>query len=160
MSIVTSYSFSQLPDVKGVNISPRTVPTDRHLCFNNQLLTTQTVVQLIIVLLRQYALPWLRRKAYNQLYPYHNQPAADITLRKNMYIFTRHNVLEDNLNVFVTVGSRVLVPEADHVTKLVNDDTQLVTVLANRDCLRSVATLANERTTPERGVTMRDWHKT
>ena len=59
-------------------------------------------------------------------------------------LVTWHYVLEDDLNVFVSVGSGVFVPEADHVTQLVNDDAQLVTVLAYRDSLRSVAALADK----------------
>jgi len=62
--------------------------------------------------------------------------------------FTGQDVLEDDLNVIVSVGSRVFVPEADHVTKLVHDDAELVAVLADRDRLRTVAALSHERTAP------------
>lgn len=45
--------------------------------------------------------------------------------------FTGKDVLEDDLNVVVSVRSRVFVPEPDHVTELVDDDAELVTVLAD-----------------------------
>jgi len=61
---------------------------------------------------------------------------------------TGQDVLEDDLDVVVAVRARVLVPEADHVTELVDDDAELVAVLADRDRLRSVAALSHERTAP------------
>ena len=61
---------------------------------------------------------------------------------------TGHDVLADDVDVIVAIGSRVLVPEADHVTQFVDDDAELVAVLADGDGLRSVAALANERAAP------------
>jgi len=48
----------------------------------------------------------------------------------------------------VSIRSRVFVPEADDVTKFVDDDAELVTVLADRDRLRTVAAFSDERTAP------------
>ena len=62
--------------------------------------------------------------------------------------FTGQDVFEDDLDVVVTVWARVLVPEADDVAELVNDDAELVAVLADRDRLRTVAALSHERTAP------------
>jgi hypothetical protein len=38
------------------------------------------------------------------------------------------------------------VPEANHVTQLMHNNAKLVTVLPNRNCLWSIATLPNKRT--------------
>jgi hypothetical protein len=46
----------------------------------------------------------------------------------------------------ITVGACVLMPEANHVSQLMNHNTKLVTVLPNGNCLRPIATLANKRT--------------
>jgi len=64
--------------------------------------------------------------------------------------FTRQDIFKDDLDVIVSVRSRVLVPEADHVTQFVDDDAELVAVLADRDCLRSAAAFPDERATPIR----------
>jgi hypothetical protein len=37
-------------------------------------------------------------------------------------------------------------PEANHMTQLMHHDAKLVTVLPNRNCLWSIATLSNKRT--------------
>lgn len=55
-----------------------------------------------------------------------------------------HNVARNDLHVLVSVGSRMLVPEADDVAELVDDDAELVAVLADADGLRTVASLADE----------------
>jgi len=62
--------------------------------------------------------------------------------------FTRQDIFKDDLDVIVSVRSRVLVPEADHVTQFVDDDAELVAVLADRDRLRTVAALSHEWTAP------------
>jgi len=49
--------------------------------------------------------------------------------------------------MLVSVGPCVLVPEADDVTQFVNDDAQLVAVLADRDRLGTVTALADKRAT-------------
>ena len=49
----------------------------------------------------------------------------------------------------VPVWSRVLVPEANHVSQLVDYDAELVTVLAYGYSLSPLTTFANERTTSE-----------
>jgi hypothetical protein len=46
----------------------------------------------------------------------------------------------------ITVRACVLVPEANHVTQLMHYDAKLVTILPNRNCLWSIATLPNKRT--------------
>jgi len=66
------------------------------------------------------------------------------TLRSTL---TWHNVFIDNFHVLVSIRPGVLVPEADHVTKLVNYDAELVTVLADTDCLVPVPALTHKRTT-------------
>ena len=58
--------------------------------------------------------------------------------------FTRQDIFKDDLDVIVSVRSRVLVPEAHHVTQFVDDDAELVAVLADRDRLRTVAALSHE----------------
>jgi len=70
--------------------------------------------------------------------------APTMMLRKTL---TWHYVLIDNFHVLVSVRSRVLVPEADHVTELVNYDAELVTVLADTDRLVPVPALTHKRTT-------------
>ena len=47
--------------------------------------------------------------------------------------------------MFVPVGPRVLVPEADHVAQLVDHDAELVAVLADRDGLLAVSATADKR---------------
>lgn len=41
------------------------------------------------------------------------------------------NVVPDNADVFVSIGPRVLMPEANHVTQLVHHNAKLVTVFPN-----------------------------
>lgn len=58
------------------------------------------------------------------------------------------DVIPDDGHVVVTVGSRVLVPEADDVAKFVHDDTKLVAVLADGDGLGPVSTTTHIGATP------------
>jgi hypothetical protein len=58
---------------------------------------------------------------------------------------TGHYVLAYDLNMVVAVRACVLMPEANHVTQLMDHDTKLVAVLPNGNCLWSIATLPNER---------------
>ena len=57
-------------------------------------------------------------------------------------------MLVEDVDVVAPVRARVFVPESDHVTELVNDDAELVTVLTDRDRLRTTAALTDERTAP------------
>jgi len=57
------------------------------------------------------------------------------------------------MHIVASVRARVLVPESDHVSELVDDYTELVAVLAYRDRLRSTTTLSYERTASARHVT-------
>ena len=50
------------------------------------------------------------------------------------------------MDVIVAIGSRVLVPEADHVTQFVDDDAELVAVFADGNCLSAVAAFTYKRT--------------
>ena len=59
---------------------------------------------------------------------------------------TWHDVFVENVYVVAPVRPGVFVPEADHVTELVDDYSELVAVLAYRDRLRSTTTLSHERT--------------
>jgi hypothetical protein len=60
---------------------------------------------------------------------------------------TCHYVLTYDLDVVIAVGPCVLMPEANHMPQLMYHNAELVTVLANRDSLRTIATLPNKRTT-------------
>ena len=64
--------------------------------------------------------------------------------------FTGHDVFGDDLHVRVTVGTRMFMPEADHMTELVNHNPQLIAILADTDRLRAVSSLAHERATTEK----------
>ena len=59
-------------------------------------------------------------------------------------IDTGHNVLADDVDVVVAIGSGMFVPEADDVTQLVDDDAELVAILADGYGLRPVAPFAHE----------------
>ena len=63
---------------------------------------------------------------------------------------TWHDVFVQDMYVVASVWPSVFVPESDHVTQLVDDYAELVTVLADRDCLRSAAAFPDERATPIR----------
>lgn len=60
------------------------------------------------------------------------------------------DVIPDDGDVIVTVGPRVLVPEADDVTQFVHHDAEFVTVLAYGDSLGPVATTTHIGTTPNK----------
>jgi len=61
-----------------------------------------------------------------------------------------HYVLAHYLDMVITVGPCMLMPEANHMPQLVYHNAELVTVLANRNSLRSIATLPNKRTASTR----------
>lgn len=63
---------------------------------------------------------------------------------------TDYNVISHDLHVIVTIGPGMFVPEADHMSKLVHDDTELVAVFTNGYRLRTVATFAHKRTASEK----------
>lgn len=58
------------------------------------------------------------------------------------------DVAPDDADVLVAVRARVLMPEADHMTQLMNHDAELVTVLPNGDGLGATAPPAHIRTAP------------
>lgn len=58
------------------------------------------------------------------------------------------DVLAHDGHVAVSVWSRVLMPEADDVTQLMDHDAELVTVLANGDGLGAPATAAHVGAAP------------
>lgn len=55
--------------------------------------------------------------------------------------------------MIVAIGPRVLVPESDHVTQLVNHDAKLVAVFPNGDGLRAVTTTTHVGT----ASAIREW---
>jgi hypothetical protein len=58
------------------------------------------------------------------------------------------------VDVIVAIRSRVLVPEADHVTQFVDDDAELVAVFADGNGLSAVAAFTYKRTASNRIVTV------
>ena len=66
-----------------------------------------------------------------------------------------HNVLADDLHVVIPIGTSVFMPESNHVTQFMNNDSELITVLSDRDGLTAVASLAHKRTTSERRLNNR-----
>lgn len=58
------------------------------------------------------------------------------------------DVVTDDGHMIITVGSCVLVPKANYMSKFVNDNAKLVTVLPNGYCLGSIATATDVRATP------------
>ena len=68
-----------------------------------------------------------------------------VTPRVDCAPVTWHNTAVYDVHVQVPIWAGVLVPKADHVTKLVHHDAKFITVLADRDGLRSVASAAYER---------------
>ena len=62
---------------------------------------------------------------------------------------TWHNIFGDNLYMFVSVRPCVFVPESYDMTKLMDHNTKFITVFTNRDCLFSVTSFTNKRTTPK-----------
>lgn len=65
---------------------------------------------------------------------------------------TSHDVLVDDLNMVIAIGSRVFVPEAHHVPQFMNHDSELVAVLADRNGLRPIASPADKRTASVRPI--------
>jgi hypothetical protein len=57
---------------------------------------------------------------------------------------TCHYILAYDLNVVIAVGPCVLMPEANHMPQLMHNNAEFVTVLANRNSLRTIATLSNK----------------
>lgn len=66
------------------------------------------------------------------------------------HCLTNYDVISHDLHVIVTIRSGMFVPEADHMSKLVHNDAELVAIFAYRYRLRTVATFAHERTTSEK----------
>lgn len=60
------------------------------------------------------------------------------------------DVIPDDSHMIVTVGPRVLMPEADDVAQFVHHDAKLVTVLADGYSLGPVATTTHIGTTPNK----------
>lgn len=56
-------------------------------------------------------------------------------------------VLFNNTDMCVSVGSCVFMPEANHVTQLVNHNAKFIAVLANGDSLGSITPPTHIRTT-------------
>lgn len=65
-------------------------------------------------------------------------------------IDTGHDVFTDDVDVIIAVRSSVLVPKSDDMTQLVNDDAELVAILANGNGLCSVTTFTDERAASKR----------
>lgn len=58
------------------------------------------------------------------------------------------NVVPDNADMFVSIGSCVFVPEADHMTQLMHHNAKLVTVFPNGYGLRASSTATHIGTAP------------
>lgn len=61
--------------------------------------------------------------------------------------FTWLYVLSNNADVCVPVGTCVFMPEADHMTEFVNNNSKFIAVLANGDSLGSITSPTHIRTT-------------
>lgn len=61
---------------------------------------------------------------------------------------TDYDVISHDLHMIITIRPSVFVPEANHMSKLVHDDTELVAVFAYGYGLWAVAALTHKRTTP------------
>lgn len=59
-------------------------------------------------------------------------------------------MISHDLHVVVAIGSGVLVPEADNVSKFVHDDAEFVAVFANGYRLWTVAAFSHKRTASAR----------
>lgn len=68
-------------------------------------------------------------------------------------LFTAHDVFSNNIYVVISIGSSVLMPKAHHVSKLVDDDTEFVTVLTDTDGLSSITSFSNKRTASKNKLT-------
>ena len=69
---------------------------------------------------------------------------AELSTSFHLASLTRHDVLGDNVHVFIAIRPRVFVPEADHVTQFVHDDAEFVAVFADGDRLGPVTTAPHE----------------
>lgn len=58
---------------------------------------------------------------------------------------TRHDIVTDDLHMTVAIRSRVLVPETNHVAQFVNHYAELVAILPDTYCLRTVPSFPDER---------------
>lgn len=61
-----------------------------------------------------------------------------------MTSLTHHDVAIVDVNMVVSIRTCVFVPEADHVTQLMHDNTKLVAVLANRNSLGTSTLLTHK----------------
>lgn len=68
----------------------------------------------------------------------------------NTRSLTLHNVFRYDLYILIPIGTGVFMPEAHHMAKFVDDDTEFITIFANGYGLRPRAALANERATSAR----------
>lgn len=59
---------------------------------------------------------------------------------------TGHNIDFVDNHVVLAIWSCVLVPEADYVTKLVNNNSKFIAILADGNRLRTLATFSHKRT--------------
>ncbi len=64
-----------------------------------------------------------------------------------MLDLTDHDVFAEDGDPLVSIGPGVLVPETDHVAQLMNDDAELVAVLADRNGLWTVSAFPHKRAT-------------
>lgn len=64
------------------------------------------------------------------------------------------DVISDNTNMLIAVGTCMLVPEADHVAQFMHNDPKLVTILSYGDGLGTSAPPAHVGATPAVGDTV------
>lgn len=57
---------------------------------------------------------------------------------------TGHDIFTDYVNMIVSIRSGMFVPESNDVTQLVDDDTELIAILADGNGLRSITPFANK----------------
>lgn len=60
-------------------------------------------------------------------------------------IFTFLDILIDYSDIFVSIRACVLVPKTKNVTKLMDYDAKIVTILSNRDTLLTIPPSAHKR---------------
>lgn len=84
--------------------------------------------------------PW---NCCNRLPSSRRQQSLETNLQRRL---TGHDVLEDDLNVGVSIRSRVFVPKSDHVSQLVHHDSKFVAVLPYGDGLRTRSPFSHEGT--------------
>jgi hypothetical protein len=68
----------------------------------------------------------------------------EIPIKLGQEELTWHNIFTDDVNVVVPVRTRVLMPEANGVPELVDDDTEFIAIFSDGDCLGTGAFLPNE----------------